>query len=218
MLSCAGVCFAGATYAADLIVLDPPIYAPTPIAYSWDGFYLGGQAGFGRAFADHTSQIPGNDLTLSGALFGVKAGFNTHLANQVVGGLEADLNWAGITGQDTTLFGEPTHTINWLGSFRGRLGYDAGRVLPYLTGGIAAGQATRETTFGTPPANTATATHIGWTVGAGAEFAVTDALSVDLQYRYTDLGSRVYDWSGPGTDPTVHLTAHTITAGLNWHF
>jgi len=218
LLSCAGLCFAGATYAADLVIVQPPIISPTPIAYNWDGFYLGAQVGYGAGLADHTSQIPGNDLTLSGALAGVKAGINTHLAPQVVGGLELDLNWANITGSDAALFGSPTHTINWLGSFRSRLGYDAGQFMPYLTGGVAFGGATRETTFGTPPANTASATHIGWTVGGGFELAATDQLSIDLQYRYTDLGSKVYVWSGPGTDPTIHLTTHTITAGLNWHF
>jgi opacity protein-like surface antigen len=160
--------------------------------------------------------VPGNDLTLSGGLVGFKFGYNGHVADQFVAGVEGDLNWANITGQDTTLFGDPTHTINWLGSIRGRLGYDAGQFLPYLTGGVAFAQATRTTTFGAP--NSATATHLGWTAGAGIEFAATEQLSVDLQYRYTDLGSRVYDWSGPGTNPTIHLTANTITAGLNWHF
>ena len=217
LLSCVGICLAGTTYAADLII-DTPIISPTPIAYNWDGFYLGGQVGFGTAFADHTSVVPGNDLTLSGGLIGLKMGFNAHLADQVVGGIEGDINWANITGQDTSLFGAPTHTINWLGSFRGRLGYDAGQFLPYLTGGVAFAQATRESTFGAPPANTATAMHFGWTAGAGIEFAATEQVSVDIQYRYSDLGSQVYDWSGPGTNPTIRLTANTITAGINWHF
>ncbi|WP_156342851.1 outer membrane protein [Devosia sp. A16] len=51
--------------------------------------------------------------------------------------------------------------------------------------------------------------HVGWTIGAGVEFAVSDALSLDLLYRYTDLAPEDY------AAPNVGLETHSVTAGLN---
>lgn len=216
LLSCAALCLTGTSYAADLILVDPPMYSPTPAA-NWEGFYAGVQLGFASGFADHIMDPPNNDLSLSGGLLGGQIGYNMYLADQFVGGIEAEFNATNITGGDVLLPGEPTHTINWLGSFSGRLGYDAGQFLPYISGGVAFASATRTTEVG-PPGNTATASHLGWTVGAGLEFSATDTLSIDLQARYYDLGEQLYIWSGPGTDPTIHLTASTVTVGANWHF
>ena len=56
-------------------------------------------------------------------------------------------------------------------------------------------------------------THVGWTAGAGVEFAVADNISVDLLYRYSDYGSVDY---GAGDD--FSLTAHAVTVGLNFKF
>jgi outer membrane immunogenic protein len=220
LLSCVGLCFVPAAYAADLIVQEPIMTSPVPTAYNWDGFYVGIQAGYGWGEADHQPAIPtgpggnGNDLGLSGWLAGVNAGYNMHLSDQFIGGIEADINWADISGSDDTLFGEPSHTIDWMGSVRARLGFDGGVFMPYMTGGLAFGHGARESTSG----GDADATHIGWTAGVGVEVAATDNLSIDLQYRYTDLGAQTYVWSGAGTDPKVSLTAHTVIAGLKWHF
>ena len=60
-----------------------------------------------------------------------------------------------------------------------------------------------------------TQTHIGWTVGAGVEFAVADNISLDLLYRYTDYGSKDYDLTA--TTP-LSLTTHAVTAGVNFKF
>ncbi len=58
-------------------------------------------------------------------------------------------------------------------------------------------------------------THIGWTIGAGVEFAATDNLSIDLLYRYSDYGTQTYDL---GSDVDFDLRTHTVTAGLHWKF
>ena len=56
----------------------------------------------------------------------------------------------------------------------------------------------------------------GWTVGAGVEFAATEDLSVDLQYRYSDYGDADYTF-GIFTN-SLGLTSHQVTVGLNWGF
>lgn len=102
---------------------------------------------------------------------------------------------------------------DWQGSIRGRLGFDGGAFLPYLTGGLAFANSTLTDNVA---ADSDTQTHIGWTVGAGVEFAVADNVSLDLLYRYSDYGSKDYDLAG--VPESFGLTAHTISAGLNLRF
>lgn len=219
MIMLAGAAAFGVTsaQAADLIISAPPSYSPGIVQASggnWDGVYLGVFGGWASGLADHTSQVPGNDIDISGGLLGLTAGANFTLTDGVVAGIVGDIAWSDVTGDNLAAYGSPIHTIDWQGSLRGRLGVDAGAFMPYVTGGVAFAHGTRESTVG----GTADAMHVGWTAGAGVEVAVADNISLDLQYRYSDFGSKEYDWSGPGTNPTVNLTQHAITAGLNFSF
>ncbi len=58
--------------------------------------------------------------------------------------------------------------------------------------------------------------HVGWTAGAGVEFAVADNVSLDLQYRYSDYGTQSYTLGGGDSD--FSLTSHAVTAGVNFRF
>lgn len=212
--------FASAGYAADLIV-EAPVVTPGVVSVSgnWDGAYIGAFIGAGWGTADHIpgpgfpGDPEGNDLDLSGWLVGVNAGVNFTLSEAIVAGIVGDIAWTNISGTDDFgLFGDIEHTINWQGSIRGRLGFDGGAFLPYVTGGLAFANATR-TSLG--PDTSADATHIGWTVGAGVEFAVADNASIDLLYRFSDYGEQEYDY---GSSPTIDLQTHTLQVGLNWRF
>ncbi|RYE50985.1 MAG: porin family protein, partial [Hyphomicrobiales bacterium] len=101
-------------------------------------------------------------------------------------------------------------SVDWTGSVRGKLGFDGGSFLPYLTAGIAFAGATVDDGAGDSQ------THIGWTVGAGVEFAATENMSIDLGYRYSDYGDQTYN-IGFG-DYDVDFQTHQVTLGLNWKF
>jgi outer membrane immunogenic protein len=211
-------------YAADLIIEEPAEVGVVDVSGSWDGAFIGAFVGAGWGLADHTAAggvgplpVGGNDVDLSGWLLGVDVGFNATVGSGIVLGVVGDIAWSNISGEiDGTLFDGTTHTIDWMGSLRGRVGFDGGAFLPYLTGGLAFAHAERDSPLGPQP-NVADATHIGWTVGAGVEFAVSEELSIDLLYRYSDYGAQTYDFPS-GTDPEIDLTAHTIQAGLHWNF
>jgi len=216
--------FVSSTYAADLIVEAPAAPMMAAASGNWDGPFIGVFAGYGWGEADHTAAggppgplpVGGNDMDLSGWLVGVNAGANFTLTDGIVAGVVGDLAWSNIGGEITGgAFDGTTHDINWLGSVRGRLGFDGGAFMPYLTAGLAFANATRHTDLGA--GEDVDATHIGWTVGAGVEFAVADNVSLDLQYRYTDYGAQTYDFAGPN-DPEVGLTTHAVTLGVNWGF
>lgn len=172
---------------------------------AWDGVYLGGFVGYG---AGTISNPDFPDTDMDGFLVGANVGANFTLTEGIVAGIVGDLAWTDINGED----GSFSLNIDWLGSVRGNLGFDAGSFMPYLTAGLAFAGVTADFS-GTSDSNT----HIGWTVGAGVAVAVSDDLSLDLLYRYSDLGEQDYDLGGP-TDAPEAVTVHTVQVGLNWKF
>jgi outer membrane immunogenic protein len=126
--------------------------------------------------------------------------------------------------------------IDWLSTYRGRLGVTATpEVLLYATGGLAVGQTKIGNSFGcptcNPPSGTETSsanltsnTSAGWTVGAGAEWMFAPHWSVKAEYLYVDLGSHnstiTYTY-GPNTSTltsSVHDTDNVVRGGINYRF
>jgi len=202
-----GVGFASA---ADIYTPPPPqqepTMAPAPAAiFSWDGLYVGIHGGWGWGDAKSPTAA---DVELDGPLAGGQIGYNWQLAGIVVG-IEADISWSGLDGAVPAA--ATAHELDWLGTVRGRIGVPMGRTLPYVTGGVAFGEATR-----TVAGASASASHTGFAAGGGVEHAFADNVSGKIEYLYVDLGDESY--SLPGPDPTVDLTAHTVRLGLNVRF
>ena len=98
---------------------------------------------------------------------------------------------------------------------RGRLGYAGGRFMPFVTGGAAIGniQAT------TPAFIGASSSQVGWTIGAGLEFAIAGNWTAKAEYLYVDLGKFNCGLSC-GVLPTnnVSFTTNLVRAGVNYRF
>ncbi|WP_176730415.1 outer membrane protein [Devosia insulae] len=202
--------------AADLIIDTPVEAGVVQASGNWDGAFIGVFGGYAWGELSVDDAPPGL-LTPepAGWLLGVNAGANFTLDNGIVLGVVGDIAWADI--KDTLVqppFGSVTSTLDWQGSLRGRIGFDGGAFLPYLTAGLAVAHNNVEAVgLG---AGEDDAIHAGWTAGAGVELAATENLSVDLAYRYSDYGNADYT-TGGGTGE-LHLTAHQVTVGLNWGF
>jgi outer membrane immunogenic protein len=213
----AALSFISSVQAADLIISEPaPPVGIVPVGGNWDGVYVGAFAGYGwgtlTAGDDDIFAPPDTDYDLSGWQLGVAAGANFTISEAIVAGIVADIAWADIGGSNDD-FAPLEYNINWLGSVRGRLGFDGGAFLPYVTAGLAFANNTIDLDAGF---DEDTQTHIGWTVGAGVEFAVADNVSLDLLYRYSDYGSKDYELGGDVSD--FSLTTHTVSAGVNFRF
>jgi len=111
-------------------------------------------------------------------------------------GVEGDLEFADLSGDTNIMFtvftplGKIEQDIDWLGSLRLRLGYAMDRALIYVTGGAAVGgvdMKIKQPDFAGGNLDD-TETRWGWTLGGGFEYAFTDELSANIEYRYTDLG------------------------------
>ncbi len=209
--------FAPAAHAADLLLTQPSFDSGYSGAMGgWDGAFVGGFVGYGWGVVEDTGSdvpLPGlsdDQMDASGWLIGANMGANFTVTQGVIVGAVGDIAFSGINGYDSGT--DLDVDVNWMGSFRGRVGFDGGAFMPYLTAGLAVAGATADIS-----GNESTQVHFGWTAGAGVEIAATDNLSVDLLYRYSDYGTATYDLGGSGS-PDLDLTTHTLSAGLNWKF
>lgn len=167
-----------------------PAPAPAPVSYGgdWSGFYAGGQLGFGRLQADAFG-----DEDPDGALYGVHAGYNYDFGSFVLGG-EVDYDVADITDDATGI------SLDSVARLKLKAGYDAGRILPYVTAGVAQA-ATSGALDGSDN---------GQFAGVGVDFQYTDSIRVGaeaLQHQFDD-----FDGSGNDIDAT------TIAARVSFSF
>jgi outer membrane immunogenic protein len=178
-----------------------PQYAPPPppVAYRWMGPYVGGSVGF------QWGDIDNNPTKPSGVMGGLQAGYNWQNGNFVFGG-EGDIN---ITSADDT-FAPWKFSNPWFGTVRARLGVAAwNNVLFYATGGLAFGGLEAERN-----GLSESRSHIGWTIGGGAEFALNQAWSIKAEYLYLSFAERAYTVTGAdhGFDNNI------VRFGVNYRF
>lgn len=198
-------------YAADLIIDEPVMAGVVDVSGSWDGPFIGVFGGYG--WADYSDSVD-YEFPMDGWLVGAAVGANFTVTDGIIAGVVGDIAWSDISGLDDPGAGDYIASIDWAASLRGRIGFDGGAFMPYLTGGLAvAGVSVDETDAGNGTDN---ATHVGWTAGAGVEIAATDSLSIDLLYRYSDYGTQTYNVDVDEYDASI--SAHQFTIGLNLAF
>jgi outer membrane immunogenic protein len=224
----------GALPAAAADLGNQPVYrAPTitPSYYNWSGFYVGGQAGGAWADKNWTQTFPGalagNAAAFSadGFIAGGQIGYNWQAGSWVFG-IEADANWSNQSGSgvQTPLTAWTSSTdVNWFGTVTGRVGYAWDRVLIYGKGGFAWANEDHSQTFGGVPVSSTSSTPVGWTVGAGVEYALSTNWSAKVEYNYIDLGVKNIGFANPGTpQPTnafdINQTMQVVKFGVNYRF
>ena len=233
-----GLVVSSAALAADLPPAPPPpprapaayvpVIVPVPV-YNWTGIYLGinGGYGFGQQtpgslFGDSFSAFNYNG---NGWLGGLTAGAQIQSGHTVMG-LEADIDWANITGSGTgpvAFNGAPIGTatlsssLSSISTARARVGYALDNWLFYATGGLAVTNEKSNLTgpvgficgtgaFNSPPCGSLADLHLGLAAGAGVEYGITQNLSAKAEWL----------WVGAGAGNT--LKENMLRAGVNWRF
>src|SRR5271166_3862868 len=160
-------------------------YEPGGLGSGQSGFIGGGQAGYnwqtGAFVLGVETDFDGTSLSKSTNF--VSPGF---AGVGVPGGLLGD-----------TLSVHAKASLDWLGTTRARLGFVAtpdNRLMIYATGGVAyAGGSANFSVYdasnnflltGNPSSS-----RVGWTVGAGVEYALTNNWTIKGEYLYADLGN-----------------------------
>src|SRR5215469_12663260 len=211
----AAQCAAAADLSVAPLYKAPPQASPlyTSPVYNWSGFYLGANGGGG--WGSSWWQSHSTSIDLSGAQVGGTAGYNRQFGNAVLG-VEGDIDWSNLKG---TSGAGPcpgcSTSDSWLSTVRGRAGYSFGTVMPYLTGGLAAG----DIRASAPGFGGASTTNAGWTIGGGIEIALPGNWTAKAEYLHVDLGSFN---CGPscGPSPTNNVSIHDdiVRAGVNYRF
>ena len=146
LTACAGLlaaAVASPSFAADLprpAYKAPPVYVAP---FSWTGFYVGINGGYGwgkSSWTEPLTSLSTGDFSTKGGLVGGTVGYNLQTGSWVWG-LEGDFDFSWMKGTETTICGTPgCETKNtWLATTRGRIGYAWDRWLPFITGGLAFG-------------------------------------------------------------------------------
>jgi outer membrane immunogenic protein len=194
----------------------PAAYAPPPL-FSWTGFYLGINGGYGFGQSNWNDPVFGStgNFNTPGFLVGGTLGANYQVGAFVIG-VEGDGDWSDANGSTSNTCPFPCQTkSDWLATVRGRAGWAWDRVLFYGTGGVAFGDL-QAATAGNPFTS---ATQTGWTAGAGIEWAFAPNWTGKVEYLYVDLGNLTcLTASCGGTTTTVSFTENIIRAGINFKF
>lgn len=224
------LCTASAARAADVINEEPtPEYMP-PV-FSWTGGYVGGQVGYGWArnkIYDEDGDFS-SSIKSKGFIGGVFAGYNFEVGDGFVTGVDADFNYARVKesfgGADFDEDGDPITSggdtkLSWVGAARVRAGYAVDRFLPYIAGGVAFGKIEyngyESDDFGNILSDSFKKTQVGWTAGAGVDYAATDNIFLRLEYRYTDLGKKSFTLLSDDVEGKFKM--HEVRLGVAYKF
>jgi outer membrane immunogenic protein len=192
-------------------------YAGVNAGYGGDAFKYPAHGTYTDVTVDEDSDTTTNfngtgSLTSSGYVGGGQAGYDYQLGGWVIGAV-ADIDATGIEGRGSISGSSVGNTngsasahisskLDYLGTVRARVGLPIadGRFMPYVTAGMAYGQVNSSAAIDVVPAASENSspthfaasrnlTRVGWTVGAGAEYAITPQITFGAEYLYTDLGT-----------------------------
>ena len=152
----------------------------------------------------------GDFLDTSGAELGGLIGYNFQWNNWVFG-LEGAGNYLWLRESDTTgifpvFFPRSGRNVDYsintafrthyLATAGGRIGYTFCRLMPFVTGGVAFGDIDFEQEViqhaGFQEGGSKSDTEVGWMVGAGLEYVLTEHWHLRTQYEYIDLSSESF--------------------------
>jgi outer membrane immunogenic protein len=217
-----------------------PVKAPTfAERFSWSGPYAGVDVGFGRSAnssVDCTylgrSPCEGGTPTLAprGVLGGVEFGYNWQVSNWVFG-VATDISASAMVDQAQFPAADPgkfpgaelSSRYDWLGTVRGRGGFAIDNALFYGTGGFAYARVAQQYRDTGGIVVDASGWRGGWTVGAGAEWALDRHWSFKVEYLYVNLQNTTLDVTysflgGSNSSFAFKNDFNIARVGLNYRF
>jgi outer membrane immunogenic protein len=223
-------------YGADLgVPLSAP---PVPPPFTWTSCYAGVQAGgaWGQTYLNDSAMIlsPFTGFTsantnMTGYLLGGQIGCDYQLTPNWVVGIEGAASGGNIGGSngvatpglpgDSATFTENT---DLLAGVTGRLGYAWNNWLLYGKGGVAFA-ANRYSAFDAAVTYdfAGSETRVGWTAGAGLEWALWRDWSIKLEYDYYGFGTRsvtfIDNITGTVGPLDIKQNIQVVKLGVNLH-
>ncbi len=209
---------------------DPPGAIGAP---AWQGFYVGGYAGWAWSSIDaannavlltNQGSVPFGSSGADGFLGGAQLGYNVQ-GGTFVYGVEAD--FGGLDDGARGSFTDPANTnrvisvkssAGFYGDVTGRAGLLLGNALIYGKGGFAFFTGNVRVTDAFDGINQDSGTFTGWTVGGGVEYQIAPNLTVKAEYQYLDLDNGNFSCCFAGSSGRLddNITANTLKIGFNY--
>jgi outer membrane immunogenic protein len=226
----------------------PALAAPPPAVFNWTGFYVGGHIGSGVAHGQLNGLPPGGflfpvptpplDFRADGFVGGGQLGYDWQWMNWVVG-LEGDISASHLRNTApfqifnlfTTTAGTGQLDTDLFTTARARIGYAAGNLLFYGSGGFAWVReklnimGTSQTCFLLcGPVTSFTSSDArwvgGWAAGGGIDYAFAPNWFVRVEYLRIDVGAHKFNVDPNLSGTPLSLASHFDVArfGLNYKF
>jgi outer membrane immunogenic protein len=236
--SAVSVLLTASSFAADLGITraPPPVVVPP---FTWTSCYAGLHAGGGWGRKDLTDTVgilsgttggfSSANLNVTGYMLGGQIGCDYQFANNFLVGIEGAASGGNIGGTVTV----PTNaagdtasfkaTTDFLASVTGRIGYAWDHWMLYGKGGLGfVGDRYHVTDLQQNYAFDATENRLGWTAGAGIEWAFDPEWSVKLEYDYYGFGQKSILFvdstiSSSNAPLNIKQNIQVVTLGLNFH-
>jgi outer membrane immunogenic protein len=219
-------------FRSDFDLLPSDTYQSTPksggvhIGYGRElgGFYVGVEGDIG-AYGDADVSAWSTSTSVSGGIVGGVVG--SCIASPCSGGRITTVT-ASAESVDTTL--------RSVAAVKARFGYPAGRFLPFVSTGVAAGDVETRYLAGTTTSTVRddgaileepkTVGHLvedrefmfGYTLGSGLEYAINSRVSIRGEYVFTDLGKRIYEHPDGTGSESFKTRLHEGRIGLSLRF
>ncbi len=228
-------------FGADLGPVTPLKAPPAPPPFTWTSCHAGGHVGgaWGHKDVNDTAGVlapltgfSSVSLDTSGYMLGGQIGCDYQVASSWVFGLEGAAS-GGRIGASTAValpLGIPgdgasfKQTTDFLTSATARAGYGWDHWLVYGKGGVALvgdKYSAVGAFLGTPYDFEGLESRLGWTAGAGIEWALWDDWSLRLEYDYYGFGQRnvtfIDSISGTSGPENIRQNVQVVTLGLNFH-
>ncbi|NIX78076.1 outer membrane protein [Microvirga terricola] len=200
-----------------------PVYAAVP-AFTWTGFYVGANAGYGWSTGTSRYYDPAFGYVGSskkgGFVGGGQLGYNYQFGMFVLGA-ETDIQYASV-GNKGASYGRayyPGNSDGYFGTIRARLGVAFDRALIYGTGGFAYGDVGGNNSYDQLLGYRRDGgTNGGWTLGAGAEYAVSDNITAKVEGLYVNLDTKSNYALGERYSGRRDTEFGVLRAGVNYKF
>jgi opacity protein-like surface antigen len=244
-----------AALAADMAIAPPPqMYAPQPVVEDFGGWYLRGDIGVTNSNLKrlHNNLYDGLPATArvdqlghgftGGASYGLGVGyqFNNWFRADITGEYRSKVKFSGTDFITYNPGGFQSDSYDggyksWVGLVNAYV--DLGTwwcVTPFIGAGVGFANVTTTGILDTGLANGApgsyfadgaSKTNLAWAAHAGLAYKVNNAFTVELAYRYLDMGTAVhgfgrsYDGTNAGQSSFQYrdITSHDLRLGVRWN-
>ena len=223
-----------AALASDLPSRKSAAAAPILAVSNAGGLYIGVQGGVAQLSDKHSDlnswyyNFQNFDQKGTSALIGLKAGYDFQFGNAIVGALvEGSLGQlkAGKEIAPSSPSYDLNSKINFLGSARGKLGFNMGAISVFTTAGLAFSDAKHSynETDGSGEYYRNSGQRFGYVLGLGGDIAVSRNVSVGLDVSHYIFGKKTYellnsDGSGTGSFFSQKDNVTSIMLSVNYKF